>query len=216
MPKRPKNEEELNDLEAIGVIRASGFVRKHVRSHKPIDFSTIRKIHKEIFKDARPDIAGEYRTENLRISGSDHRPPHYLKVPGMMKEAGADFETMIVDLEGCEGMINNEDDNSEELIECIDKVINAAAWLQHKVTSIHPFIEGNGRTARLATNIILQRYGLLGISIKIEKENKNKYRSSLAQIDKENDFEPLVGLIKEGLFDRNNGVRVKYYSEKKK
>ena len=216
MPSRPKNEEELKEREAIGVIRASRFVRKHARSHKPINFSSIREIHKEIFREARPDIAGEYRTENLRISGSDHRPPHYSKVPELMKSAEADFETMLLELEGCEGIINSKKEVSNEFIKCVGKVVKTAAWSQHKITSIHPFIEGNGRTARLATNLVLERFGLVGISIRIEKENKNRYRSSLAQIDKENDFEPLVGLIYEGLHDRYNGVSMKYYSEKKK
>lgn len=52
MKSRPKNEEELQKREAVGVIRASRFVRKYAKSHKPITVAGIRAIHKEIFKDA--------------------------------------------------------------------------------------------------------------------------------------------------------------------
>jgi Fic family protein len=72
-------------------------------------------------------------------------------------------------------------------------------------------MEGNGRTARLVANLILERYGLVGISVKIEKENKNEYRKSLAQIDKYGDYEPLEEIISEGIIERYHGVSMKYY-----
>jgi len=43
--------------------------------------------------------------------------------------------------------------------------------------------------------LILERFGLVGISIKIEKENKATYRKALAQIDQREDYEPLMDLI---------------------
>ena len=67
------------------------------------------------------------------------------------------------------------------MIDEIEKIIRLSAWVHHKITHIHPFREGNGRTARLAGNLILERYGLVGISIKVEKENKNQYCNALAQ-----------------------------------
>ena len=50
MSKRPENEDELQEREAIGVIRASRFVRKYSHSHNVITIDTIRKIHREILK----------------------------------------------------------------------------------------------------------------------------------------------------------------------
>ena len=38
-------------------------------------------------------------------------------------------------------------------------MIELAAWVQHGLTSIHPFVNGNGRVARLMTNVILRRFG---------------------------------------------------------
>lgn len=214
MPIRPKNEKELQLREAIGVIRASRFIRKYAHSHKLINFETICAIHKEIFKDAWPEVAGKYRTENLEITDSNHLPPHHSKVSGEIKRANIELVNRLAQLKTVESFFLDSKEMTVEVIDSVDKIIKVVAWLHHKITYIHPFREGNGRTARLASNLILERYGLVGISIKIEKENKNKYRQALAQIDKMGDYEPLEGLIYEGLIDRYNGVGMKYYEVK--
>ena len=60
---RPHNEEELQKREAIGVIRASRFVRTYAKSKNPINIGTVYQIHKEIFNDAWSEIAGVLREE---------------------------------------------------------------------------------------------------------------------------------------------------------
>ncbi len=211
MFKRPKDEQELQRREAIGVIRASRFVRKYANSRRPIDTDTIREIHKEIFSEAWPEIAGAYRQENLEITGSKHLPPHHKDVPARMEECGKMLAEKLEKL-GTDGILLGE--FSEEAIDYIEDVISVAAWIHHKITYIHPFREGNGRTARLAANLVLERYGLVGISIKIERENKDHYRQALAQIDSYEDYRPLEQLIGEGLIDRYEGVSMKYYGLK--
>ena len=209
---RPKNEEELQKREATGVIRASRFVRKYTQSHKEINVKTICAIHREIFKDAWPEIAGKYRDENLSISGSDLLLPHHSKINEFMQNLDNKLVECAKELKDCEGYILEIPKKiTDEAIMCVDKVIYTAAWLHHSLTAIHPFREGNGRTARLAGNLILERYGLVGISVKVEKENKNGYCKALAQIDKHQDYEPLEAIISEGIIDRYNGVTVKYY-----
>lgn len=208
MFKRPKDKEELQKREAIGVIRASRFVRRYAHSHRPIDLNTICEIHKEIFREAWPEIAGKYRTENIKITGSKHLPPHYKDISLKMKECGKEFSRKLREL-GTEGILRG--NFNEDVEKFLDKLVNNAAWLHHQITYIHPFREGNGRTARLAANLLLERYGLTGLSIKIEKENKNRYRQALAQIDQYQDYEPLEQLIVEGLTERYEGICVKYY-----
>lgn len=216
MFRRPENEEDLQRREAIGVIRASRFVRRCARSHKPITLKTVCEIHKEIFRDAWPEIAGVYRDENLKITDSKHLPPHYSKVSELMEQADSDLAARLKRLEKAEGILLDMGDPTDKDTALISAIITTAAWLHHLLTYIHPFREGNGRTARLAANFILERYGLVGISIKVEKENKNRYRKALAQADKAEDLEPLADLIFEGLIERYEGVSVKYYDFKKK
>jgi len=206
---RPSNEEELQKREAIGTIRASRFVRKYAKSKEPINnIGIICDIHKEIFKDAWPEIAGAFRTENLEISHSKHKPPHYSKVHELMKLTSDELKIKINKLEPLQvqGMVLSGKDFSENDYDTLNVIVDLAAWIHHKIVHIHPFREGNGRTARLTANLILERYGLVGISIKIEKENKNKYRNALSQIDERDDYEPLKEMIVDGLVDRYEGI----------
>lgn len=215
MQSRPKNNEELEKRAAIGVIRASRFVRNYARTRRKIDVGTIKLIHKEIFKEAWPEIAGIYRTENLKITDSKHLPPHHSEVPRLMIKIGEELCQRINGVgNDCRGIIESFNKVNDELLECIDKVVALAAWIHHKITFVHPFREGNGRTARLTANLTLERYGLVGISVKIENKNKKAYRNALSQADNAEDYKPLKDLIYEGLADRYKGVSIKYYSEK--
>lgn len=211
---RPQDKEELQRREAIGVIRASRFIRKYARSHQPITFVTVCQIHKEIFMDAWPDIAGKYREEDIEITGSKHLPPHHTKILEMIQAAEGELTGRLKKLGAAKGRLFGLDEVTDEITELIENIIQTAAWIHHTITFIHPFREGNGRTARLAANLILERYGLVGISVRIEKENRNKYRQALAQIDNERDYEPLETLIGDGLIERYDGVDLKYYKYK--
>lgn len=210
MPARPKDKKELQKREAIGVIRASRFVRRYAHSHKPINIQTINRIHAEIFKDAWPEIAGEYRTENVEITHSKHLPPHYSRISEQMSRFGAELEKSLEDCELVEGFILDINNESKERLDAIGKILNLAARVHHMITWIHPYREGNGRTARLAGNLVLERYGIVGLSIKIELADKERYRKCLAQADKE-DYNPLLDLIVEGIVDRYKGVSMKFY-----
>jgi len=216
MSFRPKNKEELQKREAIGIIRASRFVRKYARLNKPIDFNVVCEIHKQIFKDAWPEIAGVFRVENIEITDSKHLPCHYSKVADDVRTADLELLQKLKKLELVAGMLWSADDPKQKVLDAFENIVMVAAWLHHKITYIHPFREGNGRVARLAANLILERFGLIGISIKVEKENKRIYRQALAQIDQRNDYEPLMNLIFEGLIDRYDGVTMKYYEYKDK
>ncbi|MBI2049191.1 MAG: Fic family protein [Parcubacteria group bacterium] len=206
--QRPENEEEFHKREAIGVIRASRFVNNFAKSKALLSLDVIFDIHKEIFKEAWPDIAGELRskfqTDIKKLF--HHTPPPYHKVSELTKIARDELEEKLKNLKTVPLTLVDAGELTEEEWDTMNVVIEVAAWLHHKIVHIHPFVEGNGRTARLAANLILQRYGLIGISIKIEAENKNGYRMALKQIDTNGDYEPLTTIIVEGLIDRYRGV----------
>ena len=67
--------------------------------------------------------------------------------------------------------------------------IELSALIHHKFVHIHPFFDGNGRTARLLMNVILMREGYpLAV---ILKNDRKKYYDCLAKSDRE-DYMPLV------------------------
>jgi len=82
------------------------------------------------------------------------------------------------------------------------QVFDIATWTQHQIAAIHPFCEGNGRMARLMTNLILSRYGLPPSQIKYEKkEDKEQYLAALCQIDLYGNYEPLKESIIKSVFE---------------
>lgn len=82
------------------------------------------------------------------------------------------------------------------------QVFDIATWTQHQIAVIHPFCEGNGRMARLLTNLILSRHKLPPSQVKYEKkEDKEEYLTALCQADNYGDYELLKKLIIKGVYE---------------
>ena len=75
--------------------------------------------------------------------------------------------------------------------------VNAIAAFHHKLLYIHPFVDGNGRIARLI--LTLQIRELLGKDVKIEWPRKEYYDALLAADG--GDMAPLVQVIEEVITD---------------
>jgi Fic family protein len=70
-----------------------------------------------------------------------------------------------------------------------------AAEIHERLVSIHPFIDGNGRTARLAMNLVLLQQGYTRANIKGEDASRLKYYETLQQVQLDNDRMPFYHLI---------------------
>lgn len=122
----------INDyLEALNHAKAFEYVLSLKQNNIQIDEDFVLKIHKIILTGIDDLNAGFYRNVRVRISGSETILPNPLKVPDLMKEFGL-------------WLIKKEDDI---LLKAIDA--------HYRLVSIHPFIDGNGRTARLLLNAML-------------------------------------------------------------
>lgn len=133
------------------------------------------ELHSLILGD-RPG-AGKFRDEPVQIRGSDHRPPKYWK------------EIM----DAMEAWQNWSKENS--VAPAALRAIVLHAWLVH----IHPFIDGNGRTARAITNLELIRSGYPPIIIK--KKDRDRYIEALSESDSGGD----IGAFFELLMERIEG-----------
>lgn len=87
------------------------------------------------------ESGGLYRNVNIKISGSMHTPCDYVKVYDRMKKYFYDVN------------FNDKDD------------IEAIAYAHLQLAKIHPFLDGNGRLARLVLDFFLIKYGYTPISI---------------------------------------------------
>jgi len=157
-------------LEAVNHAKAFDFVRKLAdKKIGNITESTILDIHSIILEKIDYANAGRYRNVLVRIAGSRVTLPNAIKVPDLMKE-------FINYLHG---------ENND--------VIKLAADAHFKLVTIHPFIDGNGRTARLLMNLILMQKGFPPAIIR--KEDRNVYIQSIEKGQLQKDLSDYYEII---------------------
>ncbi len=130
----------------------------------------IRSLHQLVVQDTDKEWAGQYRNSGVMITGTDHRPPEAFEVPRLIQELLKWVKTEKAKLH----------------------VVELAALFHHKLVHIHPFFDGNGRTARLAMNIFLLQAGYPLVIVL--KNDRKKYYRVLALADK-GKYAPLVRFI---------------------
>ncbi|MBP5254067.1 MAG: ImmA/IrrE family metallo-endopeptidase [Lachnospiraceae bacterium] len=75
----------------------------------------------------------------------------------------------------------------------LSEYIEQAARIHHRITVIHPFPEGNGRTSRAFLNVQLVRAGITPIYIKVE--DRKKYIAALSRADRLGDYDELYEMV---------------------
>lgn len=141
-----------------------------VNKKNTISENLIRALNQIVQQNIDKEWAGRYRNSAVIIGGSDHKPPDALEVPKMMRNLIA--------------WIKNNRDNLNS--------IELASILHHKLVYIHPFFDGNGRTSRLAMNVILMQSGFPLVIVM--KNDRKKYYQTLSLADK-GDYTPFVNFI---------------------
>ncbi|NQT50320.1 Fic family protein [Candidatus Kuenenbacteria bacterium] len=134
----------------------------------------IKNLHQIILQETDKEWAGRYRNANVIIGGADHTPPDALQVPNMVRD-------LIVWLNSQKNKMN---------------FIELSALLHHKLVHIHPFFDGNGRTARLTMNLFLMQAGYP--LVVIMKTDRKKYYDVLNKADK-GKYEPLIKFIAQSI-----------------
>lgn len=155
-------------LEAVNLAHALDFIESLAKAEAPFGERDVREIHTIVLRGIEPENAGVYRRINVRISGTDHVPPEALHVPERMREFGQWLAS----------------DKPEHPI-----VVSAIAhaWFE----TIHPFVDGNGRTGRLLANVLLMRQGYPAIVLRVEE--RARYYSAL-DVSHSGDLTPMVEL----------------------
>jgi Fic family protein len=140
--------------EAINHAQVFNWIIQKVNSKKQkITESTVLDIHQLILQKINHANAGRYRNIPVRIAGSTVIMPNPAKVPQLMSK----FINWL------------KQRNNHPLTTAIDA--------HFKLVSIHPFIDGNGRTARLLMNLLLMQAGYPPAIIR--KEDRRRYINSI-------------------------------------
>lgn len=156
--------EVVNHEEAIRMVESLA------GKQEPITISHVRQLHALVLAKIDDENAGQYRNVPVRIVGTAYEPPSSWELPSQMN----DWVAWVREQEG-------------EM-----ETVMLAAIAHHKLVAIHPFIDGNGRTARLIMNLILLRADYPPAII--ATVNRRQYYRVLSQADAGNAV-PLVNFV---------------------
>ncbi len=156
--------EVINHQDAIKLVESLAV------ANEPITPFHVRQLQALVLAKIDDQNAGQYRNVPVRIIGTTHEPPPSWDLPAQMNDWG-DW------LQAEEGKM---------------ETVTLAAMVHHKLVAIHPFLDGNGRSARLIMNLVLMRSGYPPAII--ARTNRQQYYRVLAQADGGNST-PLVNFV---------------------
>lgn len=160
-------------LEAVNHYEALKLIKNIAACGEDLTEQSLLDIHKTILTVIDAFSCGKYRTEEVWITGSRHKPPRPNDVPKLMRDYFDYYE--------------QEKERQHPVL--------LAANLHQKLVTIHPFIDGNGRTARLIMNLILLRHGFTIANLSGDLPERMKYYKALEKSNLENDLSDFHRLI---------------------
>jgi Fic family protein len=156
--------EAVNHQEAIEYIHALAQKSTPLRERDVLD------THLLVLDKIEKEFSGRYRNAGVRIGGANFIPPNALKVNDLMQELIYWY--------------NKESDNFHPIVR--------AAVFHHRFVWIHPFFDGNGRTARLLMNLLLMKEKFPPAIIL--KNDRKKYYDALNKAN-QGDYTKLILLV---------------------
>ena len=164
-------------LEAVGYKEAFQYIEELAKQDKDLSEYDIKSIHNLVLAD-RPEDRGTFRRVNVRIAGALTNPVQpYLIEPKI------------------EELLNNYKVWSESM-----HIVERVAIFHLQFESIHPFIDGNGRTGRLIMNLQLIKEGLPAINIKFA--DRRKYYDAFDEYSRTGSTEAMINLVGEAVISR--------------
>jgi len=146
-------------LEATNHREALLLLEKMAKRDGRIAEKDVLELHATIMDKIDPSNAGFYRRAQVYITGSRHRPPNWKEVPERMRAVLKELNST------ARGA----------------GAVESASKLHHLVVWIHPFVDGNGRLARLLTNLRLMRAGFPPIVL--QRRIRKSYYDALEKAD---------------------------------
>jgi len=160
--------EAVNHAAALAIVISLAQNKK-----KAISEVDILDIHRLILSKIEDANAGRYRSVAVRIAGTTAVLPNPVKVPSLMAE-------FVQWLRAAQG-----------------HPAETAAQAHYRLVSIHPFVDGNGRTARLLMNLILVREGYPPAIIR--KEDRRRYINALEKAQTGGSLDDFSSLMYESI-----------------
>ncbi len=157
-------------LEAINHVEAIGYIKQLMERNFPLNERELLSVHNLILRGIIPEDAGRYRRVQVMIKGSSHMPPQPFIVAKEMEDYFIWYE-----------------ENKSKMHPVV-----LAAEMHERLVTIHPFIDGNGRTSRLIMNLILLQNGYVIANIKGDYETRMNYYKTLETAQTSNNKEDFL------------------------
>ena len=176
------DQEELHRREDKGVAQAHELAIDLLERPEPAPLTVplVQQVHRALFADIYP-FAGTWRTVTLHKGDG---PPRWPLPPGGIQPQMEIFER---DVLSRSPLIS--DDN--------DTVFLYAAEVMGECIAIHPFREGNGRTAFILGNLVLMQNDLLPLDVYDRRRDQGRYFAACEAARIHKDYAPLATLVEE-------------------
>lgn len=168
-------------LEAINSAKAYDFIHTLLNSGR-ITEDNILQIHKLVLSGINDENAGKYRQETVFISGTEYAPPSYKIIPELMKV----FTEKL-----------NKQENEHAIIKAAD--------MHAEFESIHPFIDGNGRTGRFILSVELIKNGYPPFIVYPIK--RLDYINSLRTYNIKNNITEIRNFVVENIYETTKALK---------
>lgn len=160
-------------LEAINHGHAVEMIYEMVDTDFVYDKRSLMQLHGLILRGIDQRNAGKYREVPVMISGSSHEPPQPFMLDKLMEDYFYHYRNHRKSLHP----------------------VILAAEMHERLVSIHPFVDGNGRTSRLVMNLILLQGGFTVTSLKGDYDSRMAYYKALEAVQVDSDPEPFYNLV---------------------
>ncbi len=130
-------------LEAVDHFEALHYVRDLARQTVPLRETDIRNLHRLVMQRSDPDMAGRYASQGRYVEMDSGR--HYFPSPAEVPALMGDFA---------------------QWLGTAPATPETAFTAHRRLVEIHPFDDGNGRTARLLMNLVLLRGGYPPVAVR--------------------------------------------------
>lgn len=156
-------------------MRVLHWIEDHPRS-RILDRNVLESWHRAIFGSVFPRAAG-------RLRGSDSYVAFEIKIGDAAM--GTTFSRVQEEVDTCCAQLRATLQSADRVItgeitsEQFEDVLRIACWVHAEIVRIHPFCDGNGRTARLALRYVVRRYGLRIPPIADAEVYASEYRAAM-------------------------------------
>jgi CRISPR-associated endonuclease/helicase Cas3 len=177
-----KSYAELAPHLAKGVERVMASLLNKSAAELLITPEFICTLHKNAFEVLFPVWAGQYRDRNVTVG--KHMPPPYFEVPLLVRQYCEDLEARLSALGDAPPITNI--------------LLEALAVAEGMFLTIHPFLDFNGRVARMLLFALCYRLDLPPVELVPIQKQKEDYLFALSEGDKLN-WQPLIEVWKQRL-----------------